>query len=150
MGGDNWGIWYDVGMMSNATTPEEYIAGIESPRRVEIQAFHGMIKKIVPKLKVDMRFGMIGYGTFHYKYASGKEGDWPLIALAAQKNYISIYVCATDGKGYLAEKYKKQLPRTNIGKSCIRFKSLSDIDLDVLKEILLKAQEAGGAGLVKA
>lgn len=64
--------------------------------------------------------------------------DWPIIALASQKNYISVYVCASDGKEYIAEKYKDKLGKVSVGKSCIRFKKLEDVDLNVLKEVVLK------------
>ncbi len=122
-----------------ATTPEEYISLIDEPRRTQIQILHNFICKTVPKLKPRITSGMIGYGTYRYKSASGREGDWSVIDLASQKQYISVYVCAiVDGK-YVAEQYKKQLPKANIGKSCIRFKKVEDIDLKVLKEILLLA-----------
>jgi hypothetical protein len=62
-----------------------------------------------------------------------------VIALASQKNYISVYACATDGKNYVPEEYKKQLPKASIGKSCIRFKKNEDIDMNILKEIILKS-----------
>jgi hypothetical protein len=58
------------------------------------------------------------------------------VGLASQKNYISVYVCASDGKQYVAEKYKHKLPKASIGKSCIRFKKVSDIDLTVLREVI--------------
>ena len=85
-----------------------------------------------------MKFGMLGYGTYHYKYASGRQGDWMVIGLANQKNYISLYSCLSDGKKYVAEKYKEGLPKANIGKSCIRFRKLEDIDLNVIRQILLE------------
>ena len=85
-----------------------------------------------------MKFGMLGYGTYHYKYASGREGDWMVIGLANQKNYISLYSCLSDGKNYVAEKHKDGLPKANVGKSCIRFRKLEDIDLEVIKRILLE------------
>ena len=125
-----------------ATTPSEYIALLDSPRKEDIQTLHDFIKKTVPSLKPYIQAGMIGYGQYHYKYASGREGDWMTIGLASQKNYISVYVCAIDEKGYIAEQYKKELPKASIGRSCIRFKKLSDIDLTVLKEMLIKGEKS--------
>jgi hypothetical protein len=63
-----------------------------------------------------------------------------LIALASNKRYISLYVTATspDG-GYLAETYKDRLPRASIGRSCIRFKRLSDVDQELLAELFREA-----------
>jgi hypothetical protein len=80
---------------------------------------------------------IIGYGTYHYSYASGREGDWMKIGLANNKQYISVYVCAfRDGKA-VPEFYIDQLPKASIGRSCIRFKQVSDIDLHVLKQVIL-------------
>ena len=115
-----------------------------------VETIHALIQKIVPKFTPHILSGMIGYGTYHYRYASGKEGDWSLIALASQKNYISVYICSVEKNGtYVAEAYNEALPKASIGKSCIRFKSLKDIDLAVLTEIIKKAEKIGGAGQIK-
>ena len=134
---------------TSATTPEEYLATLPEPRRQEMEEIHGFIQKTVPTLTPHILSGMIGYGTYHYRYASGKEGDWSLIALASQKNYISVYVCSVESGKYIAEEYKDKLPKASIGKSCIRFKSIKDIDLTILAEILKKAEKTGGAGEIK-
>ena len=118
-------------------TPEEYIAALDEPRKSEIQRIHDLIRETVPDLEPHIRSKMIGYGTYHYKYASGREGDWFKIGLASNKNYISIYACGECEGGYVAELNKDRLPKANIGKSCIRFKKLDDLDVDVLKEIFL-------------
>lgn len=133
---------------TSAKSPEEYIAAIPEPRRHDVEKLHELIQKTVPAFKAHILAGMIGYGTYHYRYASGREGDWSLIALASQKNYISVYVCALDNGEYLAEKYKIKFPKASIGKSCIRFKTIGDIDLSLLKEIIKKAEKFGGAGQV--
>lgn len=133
---------------TSAKSPEEYIAMIAEPRRQEIETLHALITKTVPKLEPHILSGMIGYGTYHYRYASGREGDWSLIALASQKNYISVYVCCEVEGKYLAGEYKDKLPKASIGKSCIRFKALKDIDLSVLTEIIKKAEKIGGMGKI--
>jgi uncharacterized protein YdhG (YjbR/CyaY superfamily) len=122
---------------NTSTSPEDYIKKIEDPsRREEIQKLHDLIRKTVPDLKPFMISGMIGYGSFHYKSKSGREGDWYVIGLASNKNYISVYVCASDGKQYTAEKYQKELAPADVGKSCIRFKKTSDIDLKMLEKVI--------------
>lgn len=131
---------------TSAQTPDEYIAAIPEPRRQDFETIHALIQKTVPSLKPHILSGMIGYGTYHYRYASGREGDWSLIALANQKNYISVYVCALENAKYIAEAYRDKLPKASIGKSCIRFKTLKDIDLSILTEIIKKAEKVGGAG----
>jgi hypothetical protein len=131
-----------------ATTPEEYISLIDEPRRSEIEKLHKLIQKTIPDLKPHIVSGMIGYGTYHYRYASGREGDWSLVLLASQKNYISVYVCAVDNEKYITESFKDKLPKASIGKSCIRFKSLADIDLNIITKIISEAAKLGGVGQV--
>jgi hypothetical protein len=117
-------------------TPEEYLAAIDEPRKADMLRLHALIQKAAQKLPPAMVSGMIGYGSYHYKYASGREGDWPIIALANNKSYISVYVCASEKGEYVAERCKAELPKASIGKSCIRFKRVSDIDLKVLERII--------------
>ena len=89
---------------------------------------------------------MLGYGEYHYRYASGREGEASIVALASHKRYISLYVqCTADGR-YLAESYADDLPRASIGKSCIRFKRLADVDVDVVRDLLAEARELPAAG----
>jgi uncharacterized protein YdhG (YjbR/CyaY superfamily) len=130
--------------MSDAATHDEYIERLAEPRRSEIRALHELIRRTVPQLEPTMEFGMLGYGKYHYKYPSGREGDWMLVAVASNKNYISLYVTAAapDG-GYLAERYQEQLPKASIGKSCIRFKRFGDVDQDVLERLLRRVAELG-------
>ena len=133
---------------TDAKSVEELISKIDEPRRSEIKKIHEFIRKIVPNLPVGLYGAIIGYGNYHYKYSSGREGDWMLIGLASQKNYISLYICATENGEYLAEKNKEELPKASVGKSCIRFKKLEDVNLEVLKKLILKAEKLGGMGEV--
>ena len=126
---------------TDATTPQEYIEKISEPRNTEVKKLYEFIRDVIPDQKPHILYGMIGFGTYHYKYASGREGEWSVVCLASQKNYISIYICATDGKQYIAEKYKDLLPKANIGKSCIRIKKIDDINLKALKKIILEGME---------
>jgi hypothetical protein len=121
---------------AGVTTPTQYIAALTDPRQGEIRRLHRLIRATVPDLKPFMISGMIGYGPFRYRYPSGREGDGARIALASRKQYISLYACAADARGYVAERYRKELPKADIGKSCVRFKRLEDVDLEVLKALL--------------
>jgi len=128
---------------TSAKSPEDYIAMLDEPRKSEIQRLHDFIKKTLPDRKPFIISGMIGYGPVHLKYKSGREVDWSLIALASQKNYISLYVNATKNGKYITVNYKDQLPKTSIGKSCIRFKKLEDVDLKVIEKVLKEADVSG-------
>ncbi len=127
---------------TSAKSPEEYLAMISEPRKSEMVKLDQFIRKSVPKLKPFIISGMIGYGKYRYKTSSGREGDWCIIALASQKNYISIYACGVKNGEYVAEKYKKDFPKANIGKSCIRFKKTEDINLPLLAKVLKEAEDS--------
>lgn len=118
------------------TTPEEYLARLEEPRKSDIAALDALIRKHAPALQPYIQSGMLGYGPFHYQYGSGREGDWCRIALASNAAYISLYAMAADKDGYVAERFKKRLPKASIGKSCVRFKRVSDLDLSAVAELI--------------
>lgn len=124
---------------SKAKTPKQYLASLPEPRRAAVQTIHDAICKTVPAWKPYMMAGMLGYGTLHCKTARGHEVDWPVVALANQKNYISLYLCAGDKDGYLAENNKHRLGKVSVGRSCIRFKKLEDLNLKVALELVKKA-----------
>lgn len=128
---------------SEAGTHEQYIAEVEESRREDIQRLHELIREVAPELEPTMEFGMMGYGRFHYQYASGREGDWMKLGVANNKRYISLYCCSADERGYVAERYKQRLPKASIGKSCVRFKRLSDLDEETLRELIRETANGG-------
>lgn len=129
---------------SKAKTIDEYIDSIAEPRKTEIIELDKLIRHTLPNCKPIFAVNMLGYGPLPYRFANGKMGEWPLIALASQKNYISLYVCSVKDGTYITEFYKKDLPKADIGKSCVRFKSLSDVDLEVIMKMLKQAEKVGG------
>ena len=82
---------------------------------------------------------IIGYGEFRYTNSSGKSVVWFMVGLAAQKNYISMYVNAVDDDGYLLSKYKDRLGKVKTGSASISFKTVDDVDLGVLMELVGRA-----------
>ena len=122
---------------TSAETPAEYIDMLEEPRKSDIRELDALIRKLAPKLEPHLASGMLAYGRYHYKGKSkGAEGEWFHIGLASNKRYISLYVMAANADGYLAESFKDKLPKADIGRSCVRFKRLSDLDLKALNELI--------------
>jgi hypothetical protein len=125
-----------------AKNKTEYLAAA-GDRAGDLKALDKLIRKSAPNLTpffMDMgTMTRLGYGKYHYKYASGREGDFCTVGLASQKRYISLYVCVVKGGKYLAEIYGKRLGKANCGKACIRFKKVDDLDLDVVAELLAEA-----------
>ncbi|MGH9788260.1 MAG: hypothetical protein ACRD4U_06120 [Candidatus Acidiferrales bacterium] len=67
---------------SKAKTPKEYIEGLKEPQRGEIRELHKLITRTAPKLKAKMWSGMIGYGSYHYRYASVRQDNQRNVAAA--------------------------------------------------------------------
>lgn len=128
----------------NATSIKEYLDAVPAERKQLIYFLHDFIQKTVPAMKSHFAYNMLGYGKFPYLNYKKEKIDWPVIALANQKNYVSIYVCSLDQGEYLAEKYKSELGKVSVGKSCIRFKKLEEVNLDTLKEVLQLAAKNPG------
>ena len=84
---------------------------------------------------------IIGYGNYSYERSRGDAAEWFIVGLAPQKRYISVYVNAADDDGYLVEKYGDKLGKAKVGKSSISFHSLEDINLDVLLDLIEKAEK---------
>jgi hypothetical protein len=118
-----------------AATPAEYISQLSEPRKSDVAALDALIRKTAPKLKPVIQMGILGYGPFHYKYASGREGDACRLSISSNAGYISLYVLGADGT-HPAERYQEALPKAKIGKACVRFKRLGDLDQPTLKKLI--------------
>jgi hypothetical protein len=76
---------------------------------------------------------MVGFGSYHYKYGSGHEGDWFLTGFSPRKRDLTVYVMAGFGReGALM----RRLGKYKAGKACLYIKKLADIDLEVLRELI--------------
>lgn len=122
-------------------TPAAYLAALTEPRRTELKALHAAIRQAAPRLKPHMAYSgtMIGYGPYHYKYASGREGDCPIVAISSRVQYISLYVLGCRNGQTIAEAAKARLGKVSVGKACIRFKKLADLNLPVALEVVREA-----------
>src|SRR5688572_13360964 len=79
---------------------------------------------------------IVGFGSYHYKGASGREGDWMQIGFSPRKQNLTLYIIP----GF--ERYQglmKKLGKYSTGKSCLYIKKLSDVDMDVLKELMTES-----------
>jgi hypothetical protein len=135
--------------MVPASSPEpvdDYIASLPEGRREIVERIHQVVTEAVPELEVRMWKQFIGYGSYHYVYASGREGDWFPIGLTNNKGYVSLYMCAGDEQGYLAETNADRLGKVSVGKSCIRVKRLEDVNLEVVAELSRRAADLVKSG----
>jgi hypothetical protein len=106
-----------------------------------VRQLHRLIRDAAPELELEVAGSMIGYGKYHYRYASGREGDWYRVTLAANKRSISVHVVAEEDGRYLAERRADRFPNASVGKSCVRFSKPEDLDLNALRELVLGGAE---------
>jgi hypothetical protein len=84
----------------------------------------------------------IGYGSYNIKYADGTTREFYQIGLSANTTGISVYILGINDKKYLAQTYGKKIGKAGVTGYCIRFKTLKDINLDILEAAILYGVEA--------
>lgn len=117
--------------------PEDFIKSINHPQRIaDGLALLKMMEEITGQPPKMWGPSIIGFGTYHYKYASGREGDFLAVGFSPRKSALSIYIMS----GFTEyDELMQKLGKFTTGKSCLYVKQLSDIQLDVLKELILKS-----------
>lgn len=132
-------------------TPTQFFASLPDPLRKDIRALHNVVRKAAPKLKPVVVPGggaggrtTIGYGPWHYRYPTGREGDTFVVAISPTAQGISFYVMASRGTHWLPEIYAKRLGKANCGKSCVRIRKVSDISVDALEDMVREAAAVHG------
>lgn len=126
-------------MTENKTRPTDasvstFLAAIDSAqRRDDCQALLAMMSRITGQPAVMWGPSFVGFDTYHYRYDSGREGDMAVTGFSPRKNDISIYLMAEspDQANLLA-----RLGRHKMGKACLSIRRLSDVDFDVLEQLV--------------
>lgn len=112
---------------------DTFLAGIADPeRRADCAAIAALMQAVTGEPAV-LWGSIIGFGSYRYRYESGREGDWPLVSFAPRKGDISLYLAA-DYPRRAAQ--LARLGRHKTGKSCVYIRRLADIDQAVLREMI--------------
>ena len=116
--------------MSSAspTTVSEYFAALPDAQRADAKRLHKLIRKTAPGLKLFLGPGGIGYGPMHVRYASGREVDWFALGLNGRKHGLALHVMLPADGSPMPEIRKDRFPKGDVGKSCVRFRHLDDLD----------------------
>src|SRR6476620_9254674 len=123
---------------------EEYITSQPEPKRSDMHELHRIILEVMPGCKLWFLDGKdsenktvsnpnIGYGSRTIKYADGSTREFYQIGLSANKTGISVYIMGIKDKKYLAQTYGKELGKASVTGYCIRFKTLKDINIEILE-----------------
>ncbi len=116
-----------------------------------IEMIDETIRTAAPELTAQTEGRMLGYGRFHYRYATGREGHTYVVSMMDGAQALSVYVMGSDGTSYLAEANAERLStgasKVSVGKSCIRVKRLEHLDLTVLAELVRASVDQHAASL---
>jgi hypothetical protein len=134
---------------------KEYITSQPEPKRGEMQELHHHILQVMPKCKLWFLDGKddkgktvsnpnIGYGSYTINYADGTTREFYQIGLSANTTGISIYIMGIKDKKYLANTYGKNLGKANVTGYCIKFKTIKDINIDILQAAIRDGVETTG------
>ena len=132
---------------------KKYIASHPEPKRSDIQALHSFILQVFPGCKLWFLDGKnsenktvsnpnIGYGSYTIKYADGATREFYQLGLSANKTGISVYILGIQDKTYLAQTFGKKLGKASVTGYCIKFKTLKDINIDILEAAIRYGVEA--------
>ncbi len=119
---------------------EDFLNSVERPTRKQ-DGFEllRIMKEITNEKAVMWGPSIVGFGSYHYKYATGREGDMPLVGFSPRKQRLSVYIMPA------FEEYKDllgKLGKHKTGKACLYINKLADVDISILKEIITKSVEA--------
>lgn len=112
---------------------EDFLSAVPDPRRADAAALCELMTKATGVEPAMWGGSIVGFGTYHYVYASGREGDWPPVGFSPRKANLTVYL--GDGVARHADLLAK-LGRHTTGKGCLYVKRLSDIDTAVLEDLV--------------
>ena len=132
---------------------KKYITSQPEPKRSEMQELHRFILQVLPGCKLWFLDGKnsenktvsnpnIGYGSYSIKYANAETREFYQIGMSANTTGISVYIMGIKDKTYLAQTYGNKIGKASVSGYCIKFKTLKDINLDVLEAVIRYGVEA--------
>ncbi len=141
--------------MNVKTQIKEFIASLEEPKRAEIVRLHELIQAQQPKCQLWFETGIdssgkavtnpnIGYGHQTMRYANGSTREFYRVGVSATKSGISIYILGLADRNALKKLFAARLGKVSVTGYCIKFKKLTDVDLEVLAEAVKYGLEQEG------
>ena len=132
---------------------KNYINGQAEPKCSDMEELHRRILQVIPGCKLWFLDGKnsdnkivsnpnIGYGSYIIKYANGTTKEFYQIGISANTTGISVYILGISDKTYLAKTYGKKLGKASVTGYCIKFKTLKDINIDILEAAVRYGLEA--------
>jgi hypothetical protein len=147
------GVSTTIFHMTTQSQIKMYIASQPESKRDDMQALHRIILRVMPKCKLWFLDGKnsegktvsnpnIGYGLQTIRYTDGTTKKFYQIGLSANTTGISVYILGIKDKKYLAKAYEKKLGKASVSGYCIKFKTVKDINVDILEAAIRSGLEA--------
>ncbi|MDH3189523.1 MAG: DUF1801 domain-containing protein [Acidimicrobiia bacterium] len=139
----------EINVQKSNLNPDDHIRALPERFRSDIETLDAAFTDAMSGLSRDLWEGkfwggsdqaIIGYGDYTYEKSNQEVVHWFIVGLAAQKDYISVYVNAVEDGQYLPVKYSDRLGRARIGRASVSFSKLADIDLEALVELVERAR----------
>jgi len=141
--------------MNTQQLARDYIASLPPQRSSDMEDLHKMIMQLMPKCKQWFLDGKnsegkvvsnpnIGYGSYNIKYADGSHKEFYQVGLSANTTGISVYIMGIDDKKYLPANYSSSIGKASVTGYCIKFRSLKDINTNILAAAILDGVKASG------
>lgn len=124
---------YEAKTKQNAISLEAYLASVDAARQEDTQTLIAMMREITGEEPVMWGASIIGFGKYAYRYKSGHGGEAPIIGFSPRKAALSLYLSSSFAR---REALLAKLGKHSIGKACLYIKSLSDVDLGVLHQMI--------------
>lgn len=115
---------------------DDFIAGVPEAQRDDCHTLIGLMREVTGEEPRLWGGNIVGFGTYHYRYATGREGDWLVTGFSPRKQNTTVYL------SYGFEQYGELLERLGkhkLGKACLYIKRLSDVDQGALRELVARA-----------
>lgn len=134
-------------MQSAVQSVEEYLETLPENRKEDMKLMYQTVKDNLPEgFEEGMQYGMIGWFVPLSRYPAGYLNDprkaLPFVCLASQKNYMSLYLMQVYGnpkiEAWFSEEYRESGKKINMGKSCLRFKTVEDVPLHLISQLMKK------------
>ncbi len=129
-------------MAENKTKPtgesvDEYIVSrANEQQRADCKALMAMLKRVTRKTPKMWGPSIVGYGLYRYAYESGRSGEMPVVGFAVRAREMVVYLLADDDE---QASLRAQLGPHRMGKSCLYFKRLADLDMSVLERLVINS-----------
>jgi hypothetical protein len=133
-----------VTMAENKTKPtdasvQQYLSAIENEtRRRDCQALAQLMTRVTGQQPKMWGTSIVGFGSYHYRYASGREGDSCLIGFSSRKSDLTIYLSTSFPE---RQELLSKLGKHKLGKACLYLRTLADVDLQVLEQLMSSSVE---------